>query len=541
MENCASRLYPWGMKYLFAALLLLCPAPLLRASTIYIGTNPSGNADWGLQDFTADVPMRAPGELGSPWDSDSTISIDGAGDVTAPNGFGTYLEAYNYPNGVYTLTFTATDPTAGQLQASGIISILSQTISGNTVTAQVQLTHNAVTPAYPNPLQNGSGWFGWTSGYGTVGDIQLTQPGLTPGGLTPWGLSYLSSYQAIRFMNLDNVNDNIGTNDTAQVPTSTNNGLQPSYAEQAQWANAAYTAGGGKLNNIEIEVPVTATDAYIQAVAQQISSVLNPKIAVKFELGNELWNTATFSQAGYVLNLAEHNSSLQGSDAFGQQGQEAGILEYHAAQVFEQAMGSNFNVTGVLGGQGTNTYFADKGREGIENYYGVSQAQLDSVLGDVAVSVYPGDSITSATSVADLFSQVRADFASQATGMAQAEADAKAAGQILDVYEWSPKGYLTTGGVSSSIVDAAIDDPGMYTLTQDLYNEVIAPYLMNGSTVYAFDGPGSGWGSQVDPSTSPDQEWLAMQALLATNTGVPEPTCLPAIAFIGWMLSRRLK
>jgi hypothetical protein len=325
--------------------------------------------------------------------------------------------------------------------------------------------------------------------------------------------------ESIRFMNDDNVNDNITPNlGAADVPTNTN-GFAISYEEQAEWANEAYTAGGGILKSIWINVPVTATDAYIQTVAQQIYSVLNPKIQVKFELGNELWNTATFSQAGYVLNLSRNNPNLSGTDDFGRQGQEAGILEYHAAQVFEQAFPSNFDVSGVLGGQGTNTYFADKAREGIEETYGVTDSQIAKVLGYVAVSVYPGDSITSATSVADLFNQEEADFAAQAAGMQQAEADAEANGQILDVYEWSPKGYLTTGDVSSSIVDAAVDDPGMYQLTLNLWNQVIKPYLMPGSTAYLFSGPGNGWSDQVDPmSPTLDQEFLAEQTILASLT-----------------------
>jgi hypothetical protein len=435
--------------------------------------------------------------------------------VTAPNGFGVYLEGYDYPDGTYTLTFTAANPTGGQLSATGVVQVAGpETINGNQVTVPITFAHND-----PSNLQSGSGWFGWTSGFGVVGNIHLTEPGGTPGGLTPYGLNYFASMQSIRFMNDDNVNDNITPNlGAADVPTNTN-GFAISYQEQAQWANQAYTAGGGILKSIWINVPVTATDAYIQTVAQQIYSVLNPKIQVKFELGNELWNTATFSQAGYVLNLSRNSTIVTGTDDFGRQAQESGILEYHAAQVFEQAFPSNFNVAGVLGAQGTNTYVADKGRQGIEEAYGVSDAQIAKVLGYVAVSVYPGDSITSATSVSDLFSQVRADFARQATGMQQAEADAAANGQILDVYEWSPKAYLTRNSVSSAIVNAAVSDPGMYQLTLDLWNQVLKPNLMPGSTAYLFSGPGNGWSDQVDPaSPTLDQEYLAEQTILKSLT-----------------------
>jgi hypothetical protein len=148
----------------------------------------------------------------------------------------------------------------------------------------------------------------------------------------------------------------------------------------------------------------------------------------------------------------------------------------------------------------------------------------------MAVSVYPGDGISSATSVDDLFNQVTAGFAAQEAGMQQAAADALANGQVLDVYEWSPKGYLTLNTVNQTIVTAAIDDPGMYQLTLNLWNQVIEPYLTPGSTAYLFSGPGEGWSDQVDPmSAIPDQEYLAEQAILATTT--PPPSVVGSYIF----------
>lgn len=547
------------MKITLAFVAALSFCAVSASAQVYIGTNPSGNADWGLQYFTADLPLRSPGQLGSPWNSDSSVSWDGPGNVTAPNGFGTYLEGYNYPAGTYTMTFNATNANSGILSATGVVSVLSKSISGNTVTAQVKFAHND-----PANLQSGSGWFGWQN-FGTVSNVHVTMPGGTPGGLTPWSTKYLANEQAIRFMDVANVNQNIKVSGVADIPQDTN-GFSISYTAQARMANAAYTAGNGRLKNIMINLPINANDAYIKAVADQIRDTLNPKIQVKMELGNENWNTATFAQAGYVLSLSRNDSRLQGSDDYGRQGQEAGIMEYHAAQVFQKEFSAADiaakRVTGVLGGQGTNTYFADKARQGIQIAYGVSGSNIAKVLGDVAVSVYPGDYIKSASSVSDLFNQVRGDFARQAAGMQQASADAKANGQVLDVYEWSPKAYLTQGGVSQSLINAAVNDPAMYQLTKDLWNQVMAPYMTPGGTAYAFDGPGSGWGGQVNPMGVTEQEARALLDLLNANAGtstgagtgspgagstptppssgaaVPEPSSLMSLGLLGLFLRR---
>ena len=304
------------------------------ADKVLLGTNPGAFADYLKSYPTDNVPMRAWGLNGAPWNQD-TNTVKATSNALKSDG-GTVTMAPYYDNGNYTLTFNS--PQAVTVSPAGMFGApLSSSRSGTITTMVVPVYHN-------NGIDTeGLGWFNVTgpSASNPVTQFHFTRPGGTSGELTPKFQSFLFRYPVARWMNGLPINNNIAVQTASDVPDQ-GNCFVTSYTDVCHWANESPV-----MQKVWINIPIGADDSYIVAVAQIFNDNLAPNKHVIVELANEVWN-ATFQQFFYTLNKAKSDSRVASTDDFGKIGEEYGLMAAHMIQVFrsqftDQEQGRRFS------------------------------------------------------------------------------------------------------------------------------------------------------------------------------------------------------
>jgi len=508
-------------------LAMLLGAARLQAQTVF-GTNVGTFAYWFPTDAMTDLPFSAWGSTSSPWVPDTAIvlpngGIDGDG--------GVYTQAENYPSGTYVVSFTSPSPVT--INAGGDFSNITDVQRNGTLeTMDVTLNHDG------GNVLAGSGWL-TTSGVSSsnpLTDLQVYQQGTAPATLTPTFQGLLNNYQAARFMNNLNINNNTAPETSANIVPSGSNMGSNSYADIVKWANAQ-----PNLKDVMIEIPVNADSTFTASVAKTMSGLLSGKQVI-VEYGNEDWNYG-FTQAGWLQTQGAADSRVTATDDFGKDAQETGLRAAAMMQTFDANYTGGASVAGFLGSQGSNTYFVDQEKAAITRVYGASA--VDSLFKYQGISFYPGDGLSGASTESGLYSALESDL-TRLTGYLKADvSDAKSSGLSELVYEWSPNGYLTLGGVSASVIAAFRASADSKQLTLDTWNAIKTNIGSNG-IAFDFDITGDGWSTQENPAAPTEEEQLAIDQIAAGNLTVgsqtPEPVCLSMLGLGGLaLLGRRRK
>jgi MYXO-CTERM domain-containing protein len=512
--------------HIAAAMILatLLGAAGARAQAVF-GTNSGTFAYWLPTDAMTDLPFNAWGSTSAPWTPDTAItlpngSIDGDG--------GVYTQADNYPSGTYVVSFTSPSPVT--ISAGGDFSGISNVQrSGTLETMTVTLNHDN------GNILAGSSWL-TTSGVTSsnpVSNFQVYQQGTTPASTTPAFQGLLNNYQAVRYMNNLNINNNTTLMTSNSIVPSGSNMGSNSYADIVKWSNAQ-----SNLKDVMIEIPVNADSTYIASVAKTMSSLVSGKQVI-VEYGNEDWNY-TFTQAGWLQTQGAADSRVTASDDFTRNAQEAGLRAAAMMQTFDANYTGKASVAGFLGSQGSNTYYVDQEKSAISRVYGAGA--VDSLFKYQGISFYPGDGLSGASSESALYSALESDLTRQTNNLTADVADAKASGLSEAVYEWSPNGYLTLGGVSASVIAAFRASADSKQLTLDTWNAIKNNIGANG-IAFDFDVTGDGWSTQENSLAATEEEQLAVDQIAAGNLTVgsqtPEPACLSMLGLGGLALLRR--
>jgi hypothetical protein len=521
------------LKQLLTVAFFLASLP---AQAQVFGTNTGTFVDW-LQSYGADsVPLRYPGAYQQAYNPAPAGTVSGFAPVITGNA-GLYSNALNYPNASgYTLQFTAPNPAAITTSLSGIFQNLSNVrINGNQYTANFTLQHDG------GNLQAGGAEidFAGASNSNPISNVAVIRPGGALNGLTPTYQGYLNNYQAVRWMNNNNINNNSAPmNSGSLLPSGQNIGTNGnSYDDIIKWSNQQ-----ANLQKVWVNIPVNADDTFVKAVADKFAAGLSPSKQVVVEYGNENWNFA-FQHPAWILQQAKADPRISAGDDFTRTSQEAGLLSAHVMQTFQNEFTDKSRVAGFLGSQGANQYFVDQEKAAIGRVYGANA--LRSLYKYQGISFYPADNLTSDPgSVGALIAALYTDLPRQKQYLANDKADATASGLSEAIYEWSPNGYLTAGAVPASEVYAFRADPRAKQWTLDEYN-AIKSLLSPSDMAMEFSVVGDAWSAQINALGATEPEQQAIQQLAGNATGpiaAPEPASLGLIAAAGFgLLARRRK
>ncbi len=498
------------------------------AQTVF-GTNGGTFADYLPANGLNAIPFRG---WATPGKFDPNPALIGAnGSLIADGGSVTY--AQNYASGTYTIQFDSPQPV--NITTAGIIGAPNNVQrSGNHTTMTVKLTHDN-----GDPLA-GIGWFitSGVNGGNPLSNFTMSAQGTNPSDFTPTFNQYATKYQAIRWMNNLNVNNNVAPMSASSLLPSGSNFGANSYDDVIKWANAQ-----SNLKSVMINIPVNADSSFVAAVAKKFNALAAGKQVV-VEYGNEDWNFG-FSHTGWLLGQARSDARVNAGDDFGKLGQEVGLRTADMMNTFLANSTNTSRVAGFLGSQGSNTYFVDQAKSAISRVYGASTIARDFKY--QGISFYPGDGLSGAATVDDLYNKLEADLTRLKSFLVADRNDANASGLSELVYEWSPNGYLTLGGVSPAVINAFRADPRSKQLTLDTWNAINSNIGANGMA-FSFDITGDGWSTQINPALPAEYEQQAINqisASLSVGTGVtapiPEPASLGlALMFgAGWLARRR--
>jgi hypothetical protein len=517
---------------LFAAVaaLVLCTIPV-RAQVF--GTNTGTFVDW-LPSYAVDsIPFRYPGAYGSGFNAAAPGAVSGFNPVITGN-VGMWSSGENYPDGTgYVVQFNAPNPGAINVTAGGMFGNLTNvTRSGNTYSGNLTLKHDN-----GDPLAGGGEIdLAGASASNPITNFHVVRPGGSVSGMTPTFGGYLNNYTAVRWMNNNNINNNSAPMTAADMlPSGQNLGTNGnSYDDIIRWSNQQ-----ANLQKVWVNIPVNADDSFVKTVADKFASGLAPGKQVVVEYGNENWNFA-FSHPAWILGQAKADPRLTAGDDFTRTAQEAGLLSAHVMQVFENEFADKSRVAGFLGSQGANQYFVDQEKAAIKNVYGANS--VTSLYKYQGISFYPGDNLTSAGTVDSLVSQIYQDLTRQTQYLTNDKADATASGLAEAIYEWSPNGYLTKGGVPQSVVDAFRADPRSRQFTIDEWNAIKSKLGPNDMAM-EFSVLGDGWSTQVNPFSPHEPEQQAIDLIAVGNGGAgalaPEPASVGLIGLAGAVLLGR--
>lgn len=503
---------------LFAALTSLLVTMRGDAQVLF-GTNSGTFADYLQATGMEAVPLRSFGTAASPFGPDTSVRGNNGSLV---KDFGTVTYAMNYPSGTYLLQYTSPSPVT--MNWSGFFTPGAVTRTGTLTTQIVAMTHDN------GNLKAGMGWFtsGGVSASNPVSNLTLSLQGKVASNLAAPFSNMMNGYNGVRWMNNLEINNNVAVRTAADLVPSGFNAGQNSYADIVTWTNQR-----ASQRAVMINIPIHADSSFIAGIAKTMSGLVAGKQLI-VEYGNEDWNYG-FTQGGTLSNDGTADSRVTAADGFGKGAQETGLRAAAMMQTFRANYTGPATLSGFLGSQGANQYFVDQSKQAIKNVYGAAFfAQNFQYQG---ISVYPGDGITGASSKQDLYNQLEADLTRQTTYLKNDVADAAKDGLKELVYEWSPNGYLTRGGVSQSIIDAFRADPISKQLTLDTW-AAISGNIGGGGIAFDFDITGDGWSTQIDPLGAHEQEQLAIDSIAAA---LPEPSGLVAGVTVGLaaVLSRR--
>jgi hypothetical protein len=456
--------------------------------------------------------------------------VNGMQASTVIGNVGFFTKALNYPSGTYTIRFNAPNPSAIQVTVGGFFGGLTNAqVSGNSYTAQVTLNHDRGDPLAGSGEIDLNG----ASAANPVTNFTLTRPGGVMGGLTPQFQQYLNNYQAVRWMNNNDINNNVRVLSASDMmPSGQNFGaggagwgnFGNSYDDIITWAN-----GQQNLKKVWINIPSAADDSFVKAVADKFATKLHSDKAVVVEYSNEPWNFF-FTHSGLVINArAQKDSRVTNSgDVYSATGQEYGLTAAHIMQIFKQEFTANgadpTRAQGFLNSQGANQWFVEQSKSAINRIFGAgSVAKLFYYQG---ISFYPTDNLDSYSSTNQLVSALYTDLNRQKTYLANDIESARKDGLHEAIYEWGINGFLTKGVVTQAGLDAFRADPRSKQWTIDEYNATVGPLTANDGSrqqlgaddmVMEFTVAGDGWSAQVNPSGPKELEQQGIEAIAANH------------------------
>jgi hypothetical protein len=527
-----------------AAAVLLSLTGLPAAHAQIFGTGTGTFVDW-LPTFAVDsVPFRYPGAYGAGYNDAAAGAVSGYNPIITGN-VGMWSSAQNYFDGAgYKIEFDAPSAAAINVRLGGMFNTLTNvTVSGTHYTGYFTMAHDG-----GNPLAGGGEVdLAGASAVNPITNFTVTRPGGNKGSLTSSFQSYLNNYQAVRWMNNNNINNNLGVMSAKDMlPSGQNLGTNGnSYDDIINWSNAQ-----PNLKKVWINIPTNADDSFVKAVADKFRDKLAPGKQVVVEYSNEPWNFA-FTHPGQIYQKAQTDNRLIYGDTYSRTGEEYGLQSARVMQIFQQEFGAQKDrVQGFLNSQGANQWFVDKAKEAVNRVYGAGT--VSKLFYYQGISFYPGDNLSGAASVDQLVSSLYTDLTRQKGYLQNDVNDAGRDGLHEAIYEWGMNGYLTQGGVPASVFTAFRNDPKSKQWVIDEYN-AIKSIIGNdpNSMAMEFTVLGDYWSAQLNPFGPKDQEQLGIEALAAANnTGipvvgggnpVPEPASLAALATLGVLLARRPK
>jgi hypothetical protein len=424
--------------------------------------------------------------LASPWVplSGSTVSL-------SPDGYpladaSTTFDAVDYPAGNYEFSYTG----AGTVLFSGAGQLVgSVTVSGGVTTGTVA--------------------FGYTTGARGLIDMQLTNVnpsnpmdnfhlmipgygnGTTPEPMyTPAFLQALQPFSTIRFVNWAEVITNPVANWSARVGPNafiTDGSGGVPYEDMIELANEAQ-------KNMWLNIPVNATPAFVQSLAQLVASKLDSNLNVYLEDGDEIWNTNYF-EYNAVYALAKANPVLNHSlGSYQLVAQQTAYTVVNDGEIFDKAFGSaKARVRPIVGGQESWTAFATYELQFIQQHFGTPSKYV------YATAVAPYVGITSSQNVAGLtLNKLFADLNQYLNDdivpwTKAAAALAKQYGIPLVAYEGGQGLVPGKNDLNYAVMAQAQTDPRM----SQLYKALIQDWQQAGGQLfnaYALDGLWGWWG-----------------------------------------------
>ncbi len=473
-----------------------------------IGCNLDGNVDWATAHIWTDAThaFRTWGMYTKPQDPDPALSFDKNGNPLGDAGVLSYL--VNYPNGTYKLTWSG--PADAQIVVGGIGRLGPVQRNGKANSADMVLRHED-----PNGITGGiiviqiKG----QRAADPVHDLHLYAPGFAPGqpragqNFNDDFLRRVRPFACIRFM------DWVGTNNStvARWEDRTTPAFTIQTTHGIAWEYIIDCANQVQ-RDAWINIPDQATDDYVQHLARLTHDTLDPRLKLRVEYSNEVWN-AMFHQFHRTLAVAKANSAITSRDDFGRTAQQYAIRAAQVMSIFQSVYGPDADrVIGVYGGQNSNAYWSDTGL----NYLKSHNQAPSQFFKELAIAPYVGNDLGKPPSGGWTLDALFADCEQFTAGpLAAWVRDAKKSADSYNLrlvtYEG---GQHLTGNptVPAPLRVAANDDPRMFTLYHHMHDVWRAN--SGGGLYQAFSHIGGGWGLLEDINSPGSRKWDAIMDLL---------------------------
>jgi len=427
--------------------------------------------------------FSTPGQVGSPFDPNPNLTYDAAGNPQ--QDFSSLSDLFNYPNGVYKLSYTFENGTPSGASISfnfdDYVSMSNVVTTNGVVTADVTIQHPTSTD-----LNSGSIYFTVNNNdpNNPVTGISLISPGYSTTNTPVYTTNFIqraTPFSSLRFMDWSNVNNSTVVNWSQRIQpnqTPINNSVGVSYENEIALGNATG-------HDIWVNIPYEANANYVTQMADLFKADFNPNAHIQVELSNEVWN-GTFQQYFQNSTAAQNNSALTASDAFGRAAQQYAVTAMQDSEIWQQVFGSQSSrVQFIFGGQNGNTYWAQTGLSYLNSTYGnpnnTAAQNISQWFQAYAIAPYFADNPTevqannqsAASELAYALSEVIPGGEID-TDIKQAKSLASSFGLALDAYEGGDAFPDSNNNLSASMLSQIENSPSMYTIYQTLYNTWVA-------------------------------------------------------------------
>ncbi len=367
-----------------------------------IGTNTSQLNDWSTEIVFVDVFKQCRSwisfEKGGGWSSGIAVALGENGyplEIPYNNGIDPpqYVRTLllwdlnrHFPSGEYRLIVSGTGQISLSGAATGTYSCPADTlVSVDNKKGGIILEFNASLKSDP------------------INAIRFILPGRGGTYLThpfnPAFLSFLSDFQAIRYMNMMKINNSSVTLWSDRTPKSNYTQTLSSGVAIEYLIELSNTA----RKDVWISIPHLADDQYVINLATLLRDSLDERLKVYVEYSNEVWN-GTYNQNQYAKTMG---ASLGYSGEPWEKG-----WKYYAKRsadihrIFEDVFGDNARLINVIAGQAANSwlcnYIVDRYEEA---KYNPTQVQA----GVLAIAPYFGNGLADAIGNAGLIGTITVD------------------------------------------------------------------------------------------------------------------------------------
>lgn len=480
-----------------------------------MGANLESIEDWSRSNAFVDTikSSRAPfGSPAAPYDGSATLGADGW-----PTGdFGvTVITAGQNIGGTYKLSFRG-QANVSLVGTTGAVQNAAYDAASGTSSADVVVD--------PSSYQL---MLAFRNTGGTVRDVRLIRPGYaanTTQTFTTPLLNHLARFKVLRFM------DWARTNNSTVVQWLDR--AQPG-APQVTWAAGVPWEYAIELSNTIgadpwINVPLSASDDYVQKLAILFKAQLNPARSIYVEFSNEVWNGSfTQFQVNYNAAVAEVAAGGSPLNADGETNtyywawRRTAKRSKEISDIFKSVFGTDEfvrRVRVVLAGQIAVAESFKQGLEFIERTYGPPRNYFSVVAGAPYFGMGSADSQTNLTSGQVLNAlSASVDAFRDDPSLARVIELAVYHGLEPVAYEGGPD---TFGPNNIAAKKAASFDPRMQNLAQRYLGEMggrgmgLFNWYVGGAT--SWDTQYGTWGLTDDMANQQSPKILAIDAFLST-------------------------